>query len=83
VILNVSLFHVKLMVGGWKPKMSSSDGRLVISDLNELSSVISEIRCASEQMDIYDLSHIQLPPCKGRLKAKNFSFTCVQIFRGR
>jgi hypothetical protein len=70
------------MLGGCKPKMSSSDRRRVISDLTELPSVRLEIRYANEQMDIYNLSHIQLPHAKGRLKAKKFSFTSVQIFRG-
>jgi len=49
------------MLGGWIPKMFSSDKRRAISDLTEFPSVLSEIRYASELMDIYDLSQIQLP----------------------
>jgi hypothetical protein len=62
-ILHVSRIrvNVKLMLGGWIPKMLSSDKRCAISGLTELPSVLSEIRHASELVDIHDLSQIQLP----------------------
>jgi hypothetical protein len=53
------------MLGGWIPKMLSSDKRRAVYDLTELPSVLSEIRYAGELMDIYDLSQIQLPHARG------------------
>jgi hypothetical protein len=49
------------MLGGWIPKMFSSDKRRAATDLTVLPSILSVIRYASELMDIYDLSQIQLP----------------------
>jgi len=41
--------------------MFSSDQRRAISDLTVLPSILSVIRYASELMNIYDLSQMQLP----------------------